>query len=156
MPPAPRPRGRPTEGGGPGDAPRWETHGALSLSLSLDTCEAGGSQSTPAGTRPSLVPPYSPTGARWDTASASGVSCRAAGVLLIPPRHHPIIPHHRDPPAVPGPRHRATDKLPGPQAPAAPHSLLSPSTRCPHPGAAATSTQGHPRRRLRWENPLIT
>lgn len=141
MPPAPHPRGCPTEGGGPGYVPRGETHGAVSLSLSLGTCEAGGSQSTPAGTRPSLVPPCCPTGARWDTASASGVSCRAAGVLLIPPWHHSISPHHRDPPAVPGPRHRGMDKLPRPQAPAEPHSLLSPPCACllPLPPAGSSS-----------------
>lgn len=44
MPPAPRPRGCPTEGGGPGAAPQGETHGAVSLSVSLGTCGAGGSQ----------------------------------------------------------------------------------------------------------------
>lgn len=129
----------------PEAAPRQRRHhtagtrGAASLSLSLGTCQAGGSQASASWDASHTVPSHGSSGTR---PAAPGISRGTADVLLIPPQHQ------RDPPAVPGARQRGEEKLPRPRAPPEPQSLLSPPCArplpLPPPERAGTSTVAAP------------
>lgn len=68
------------------------TRGAASLSLSLGTCEAGGSQPSTSCDASHIVPSYGPTGALWDTASRPGCFPSRSRCIADPAPaalHHP-------------------------------------------------------------------
>lgn len=141
---APRPRGRPTGESGPGDAPQG---GGAAGPCPCRCPSAPARQVAANGAQLGRVPHScrraAPRELSGTQPAASGVSRRAAGILLIPPHYHPIIQHRRDPPAVPGARHRGIEKLPRPQAPPEPHSLLSPPCACPLPLPPPGSSSSH-------------
>lgn len=144
MPPAPRPRGCPTE-----EAAQVLHHSGEDsrgrVPVTLPRHLRGRWQPTEhqLGRVPHSCHRTAPRELSGTRPAASGVSRRAAGVLLIPPQHHPIIQHRRDPPAAPGPRHRGTDKLRRLQAPPEPRSLLSPACACPLPLPPSGRSSSH-------------